>query len=223
MAIDLQSELTECRRAILSMGAAVEQRVNHVIDAMLQNDFDVARGVRRGDAEIDAMDLDIEAECLRILALSQPVAGDLRFVLAVMRINGDLERIGDCAKSIGKRVMALTKGQPIAVPPSLVDMASATREMLSNALEAFADEDVPLSRQVRRDDQRVDDLQKEIFAWVQEQIPRDVDSTKAAIDILSIARKLERISDLCTNIAEDVIFFVEGSVVRHRRGPEEKT
>ncbi len=217
MAIDLQTELIECRRAILSMGAAVEQRVNHAIDAMLRNDYDTARTVRRSDAEIDEMDLDIEAECLRILALSQPVAGDLRFVLAVMRINADLERIGDCAKSIGKRVMSLANGRPITVPKSLVDMASATRTMLANALLALANDDAQLSRRIRRDDQRVDDLQKEVFAWVQEEIPRNVEAAKSTIDVLSIARKLERIADLCTNIAEDVIFLVEGSVVRHKK------
>ena len=108
MALDLQTELTNLRRSILHMGASVEQRVRWAVDALNEFDVDLAKRVRSSDQEIDDMEIDIEEECLRILALLQPVASDLRFILAVMRMNVDLERIGDLARSIAKRVIDLT-------------------------------------------------------------------------------------------------------------------
>jgi phosphate transport system protein len=217
MPIDLQHELTELRRAILTMGSLVEQRVEQAIDALLRGEVQEARFVRQGDGDIDEMDVDIEAECLRVLALSQPVAADLRFVLTVLRVNGELERIGDQAKSIAKRVIDLSETAPMDVPVILREMAAATRSMLSDALTAFAEEDAELSRQVLAADEQVDAYQKQIFAWVQEEIPRHVDETRAVIDLLSVARRLERIADLATNIAENVIFLVKGSQVRHAK------
>ena len=217
MPIELRRELTELRRAILTMGSAVEERVKQANQGLLDGRRDLAEHVRNGDHEIDAMDVDIEAACLRILALSHPVAADLRFVLSVLRINNDLERIGDEAKSIAKRVLDLDENRPIKYPDGLYTMAEASMRMLSDALTALAEEDVELCRRIKRNDQQVDDLQKEIFAWVQKEIPRHVEATPAAIDILSIARRFERIADLATNIAEDVMFLAEGSLVRHVR------
>ena len=135
MPIDLHKELTELRRAILTMGSVVEQRVEQVLDALFRGDLELARSVRGGDREIDEMDVDIEAECLRVLALSQPVAADLRFVLAVLRINSELERIGDQAKSIAKRVIDLGQTRPVEVPGTLLEMAQASRQMLNNACD----------------------------------------------------------------------------------------
>ncbi|MHC4082605.1 MAG: phosphate signaling complex protein PhoU [Planctomycetota bacterium] len=217
MPIDLHKELTELRRTILTMGSLVEQRVEQAIDALLRGELDEARSVRLGDRDIDEMDVDIEAECLRVLALSQPVAADLRFVLAALRINGELERIGDQAKSIAKRVIDLGQAGPVEVPVTLREMAAASRKMLSDALTALSEEDPRLCRQVLAADDQVDAYQKQIFAWVQEEIPRHVDGTRAVIDLLSVAQRLERIADLATNIAENVIFLVEGSQVRHAK------
>ncbi len=217
MAIDLRRELGELRRAILSMGSLVEQRVEQAIEALFTGNVDVAREVRLGDRDVDTMDVDIERRCLRILALSQPVATDLRFVLAVMRINNDLERIGDEARSIAKRVIDLSEATPIEFPQALRQMADAARRMLADALTALTEEDADLSRRIKRADEQVDSLQKEIFAWIQTEIPRHVEATRAAIDLLSAARRLERIADLSTNIAEDVIFLAEGSLVRHEQ------
>ncbi len=217
MLVNLSKELTELRRAILTMGATVEQRVNDAIDALFQRDTELAQQVRRGDNEIDQMELDIEQECLRLLALSAPVASDLRFILAVMRINTELERLADNAKTLSKRAISMSKLAPIDLPPALTDMAEASRAMLADVLSALADEESADARRVRGADRRVDDLHREVFAWVQEKIPRDVNCAAAAIEILSVARKLERIGDLCTNIAEDVIFIVEGRIVRHAK------
>lgn len=215
MPIDLQTELTYLRRSILSMGALVEQRVHMAIDGLLHNDLEAAMTVKKGDDEVDAMEVRIEEACLRILALSHPVAKDLRFVLAVMRINNDLERIGDLARSVAKRALHLGDSQPITLPSGMEKMANATRQMLADSLASLTEGDVELARRIRAADKRVDDLLKEIFAWVQTEIPRHVEATKASIDILSVARRFERISDLATNIAEDVIFLIEGELVRH--------
>jgi phosphate transport system protein len=215
MPIILSEELISLRRAILTMAAEVDQRVEKAIDAMLNHNQAAAWEVRRGDDAIDRMELNIEEECLQCLALAQPVAKDLRFILAIMRINSELERIGDMALSISKRALDLDRHVPIAMPLSLVSMAEETRRMFSNAISALADNDAELALAIRRADSRVDELQKEVFTWVQMEIRREVESTEAAIDVLSVARKLERIADLCTNIAEDIIFLIEGTVVRH--------
>ncbi len=215
MAMDLEKALTGLRRDILAMGAVVEQRVQRAVHALLHHDMEEARLVRTSDREIDEMELQIEEECLRVLALLHPVAGDLRFVLAVMRINANLERIGDMAKGIAKRVIDLEQLRHVEFPDALRIMTESTCRMLSEALVALSDRSTVIAYRVRNDDQRIDDLLKEIFMWAQREIPHHVENTEATIDTLSVARKLERIADVATNIAEDVIFFTEGSLVRH--------
>jgi len=216
--INLAKELVELRKMILTMGAAVEQSLQRTLDALHTHNTELALEVRLHDKKIDRMELDIEEECLRILALSQPVAGDLRFVLAVMRINTNFERVADMAKSICKRILSIDKIMWIALPPALNVMANQTQYMLADTLRALADQDANLARQIRSSDDQVDDLLKEIFIWVQAEIPSHIEHTVAAIDYLSIARKLERIADVCTNIAADVIFLSEGHLVRHSDG-----
>lgn len=215
MPVDLRSELVELRRNILAMGAMVEQRVTRVIESMIDNDITLAEGVRAGDSEIDAMELELENTCMRILTLAQPVAGDLRLILAVMRISGELERIADLARGIAKKLIKLAAVPEVEMPPSMTDLAFATRTMLSDVLAALANEDPALCRQVRRADKRVDDLYKEVLAWGRAEMPRHAQAPAAIIDILTIAQRFERMADIVTSIAEDVIFLVEGRVVRH--------
>ncbi|MBM4113537.1 MAG: phosphate signaling complex protein PhoU [Phycisphaerae bacterium] len=215
MAVDLHSELVELRRNLLAMGAMVEQRVTKVIEAMIDNDITLAEGVRGGDAEIDTMEVELENTCMRLLALAQPVASDLRFLLAVIRISGELERIADLARGIAKKLIKLAAVPELQMPSAMTDLAFATRTMLSDVLAALANEDPALCRQVRRADKRVDDIYKEVLMWGRQEIPRHVDVTGAAIDLLTIAQRFERMADMTTNIAEDVIFLVEGRIVRH--------
>lgn len=215
MPMKLESELSTLRRMMLDMCGLVEQRVDQAIIALLDHRHDLAKAVRHGDAEVDAMDVDIESHCLQILARSHPVAGDLRFVLAVLRANNSLERMGDEAKSLAKRILDLDRIGSTQVPRVIVDMALGAQQMLRDAVRSFVENDATLAAKVRRDDQRIDDLQKEVFSWAQSEIPAHVEATRSTIDYLSIARRLERIGDLCTNLAEEVIFLVEGEVVRH--------
>ncbi|HMN94943.1 MAG TPA: phosphate signaling complex protein PhoU [Phycisphaerales bacterium] len=217
MAIDLHKELLTIRREALALGAIVEERVRMVAEAIETGDVELARQVKRGDKEIDDAEVHIESECLRVLALGGPVASDLRFVLGVMRVTSQLERIGDLARSISKRVINVNILPTVELPGSLVDLAHAARAMLSDALAAMSNEDAALCREVRAADERVDDLRKEVFYWARDEMPRRAEASQAIIDILSMAQKLERIGDLANNIAGDVIFLVEGSIVRHSK------
>lgn len=215
MSHNLTEQMTDLRRALLSMCASVENRVLKATDALLARNPEAAKLVKNGDQEIDQMDINVEAECLRILALQQPVAGDLRFVVASLRVEADLERIGDLAKGIAKRVIAMSKQTPFPYPDELVEMVRATRVILGDALRALAEGDPALAARVRADDQRVDDLYKGIVAWAVREVALHADEARAIVDLLSVVRALERIGDLSTNIAESVIFVVEGEVVRH--------
>jgi phosphate transport system protein len=216
MAIDLQTEMLTLRRNLLAMGAATEQRLSLATSALVEGDVDAARAVKSGDAEIDAMEVDLETQCMRILALGSPVAHDLRFVLSVIRISADFERIADLSRGIAKKVLRWGNGNgPTEVPGALADMASSASAMLGDVLAALSDEDVERCREVRRADRRVDDLNKEVVATSRQLIHDDVSRTAEAIDMMQIAQRLERIADIATNIAEDVIFLAEGRVVRH--------
>jgi phosphate transport system protein len=216
MAIDLQTEMLTLRRNLLAMGAATEQRLSLATFALVEGNVDAARTVKGGDAEIDAMEVDLETQCMRILALGSPVAHDLRFVLSVIRISADFERIADLSRGIAKKVLRWGNGNgPTEVPGALADMASSASAMLGDVLAALSDEDVERCREVRRADRRVDDLNKEVVATSRQLIHDDVSRTAEAIDMMQIAQRLERIADITTNIAEDVIFLVEGRVVRH--------
>lgn len=217
MTMNLETELSALRRMMLDMCGLVEQRVDQALEALLDDRLELAKVVRHGDAEVDAMDVDIESRCLQILARTHPVAGDLRFILAVLRANNELERIADEAKSLAKRILDLGRLGSVRAPRVIAEMAVGTRRMFKDAVRSFATNDPALAAQVRRDDQRIDDLQKEVFAWAQSEIPVHVEATSSAIDFLSIARRLERIADMSTNLAEEVIFLVEGEVVRHSK------
>jgi phosphate transport system protein len=215
VAVDFRNEMVDLRRNLLAMGAAVEQRVTRVIESMIEGDLSLAESVKAGDSEIDRMELELEASCMRLLALAQPVAGDLRLILSVIRISGQLERLADLARGIAKKLIKVSALDSIEIPGAMTDLAFATRTMLSDVLAALANEDAALCRQVRRSDQRVDDLYKEVLIWGREEIPEHPEAAAAAIDVLTIAQRFERIADMTTNIAEDVIFLVEGRVVRH--------
>ena len=215
MAVDLPTELLSLRRELLVLGALVEQQVAQTVEAMFTSNAELAQEVKERDVEVDAIDLRIEEDCMRLLALGSPVASDLRQLLATLRISGELERIADLAKGISKRIIKLSKLDAIKLPDAMISMAEATKSMVSDALAALANEDVELCRGVRRADNLVDALNKEILAWSRDEIPRNIENTRAAIHVLTMAQRLERLADITTSIAEDVIFLVEGRIVRH--------
>lgn len=215
MPIDLESNLKTLRSELLILGGKVEKRLQLVTDAVVNGDSEMARSVKKSDAEIDEDDLRIEEECIRILALGNPVASDLRRVLTIMKISGELERIGDLAKGVSKRVIRIAKLPAVQIPSALVDMCFVTRTIVRDALAALAEGDTDKARQVRLNDDQVDDLNREVLRWAREEVPQDPQLVRTAIEVLAISQRLERIGDLSTAMAEQVIYLVEGRSVRH--------
>lgn len=215
----LVEELTRLRRMLLAMSAEVEQRVDQAFDAILRRDVRKAEEVKRGDDAIDQFDVNIETVCIEILALHQPVAVDLRFVLAALRVNADLERIGDLARGVAKRAIKLGERRPIALPEPLVDMTTRVRALLAESLRALAEQDETRARKVRESDGPINHSYHAVFKWAALEVAQHGEEAKAVIDVLSAVRGIERIADLATNIAESVIFAVEGQIVRHSHQP----
>jgi phosphate transport system protein len=212
---NLPAHLLGLRRSILALWALVKSRTERAVAALVDTDLDSAREIRHGDHEVDVMEVDIERHCIEVLALQQPVARDLRFILAVLRMNNELERIGDLSKGIAKRLLHLEKLGAVQLPPEIGEMAKVVQTMLDDSLQAFTDGDVDVAQAVRRRDDEVDVYQRRIIEWAQEALLDASASSEPSIEIMGIANNLERIGDICTNIAEDVVYLVEGEVVRH--------
>ncbi|MBC8309772.1 MAG: phosphate signaling complex protein PhoU [Planctomycetes bacterium] len=206
-------DINGLRKSILLMGGRVEQQITRAFQSIVEQDRTIGKEVRVDEEQINDMELDIEAECLEILALDHPVASDLRFVISVMRINTSLERIADLAVGIAKRGSKITKAQEsFTVPESVPEMMKATIKMIHNAIESLAHDDTILARKVREADDEVDDLRRKVLFWAQQNAAK---LTATSISLITIASKIERIADMATNIAEDVIFAVEGENTRH--------
>ena len=215
MAVNLQSRVIDLRRNLLALGALVEQRVASVIDVIRDGDVELARQIRAGDAEIDEMQLALENECTRLLALGSPVASDLRLILTTMRVSNELERIADMCKGVSKRVIRLVESGNYRYPAALVRMAEGALAMLRDVLVAFSNSDTKLCLEIRRADSYIDNLNREVVAWAREWIEAEVEKTAAAIELISIGQRVERLADIVTAIAEDTFFLVEGRLVRH--------
>ena len=216
MTTHLHKEIEGLKKRILYMGAEVEEAVRKAVEALATRNVKQAQGVIDHDGELDQLEVEIEEECLKILALHQPVAIDLRYVIAVLKMNNDLERIGDLAVDIAERAVYLSEHPAIDLHLDVREMADMTQSMLKHSLDALVNSDPNLARQVRASDDDVDDMNRRMFTLVQDYIRRDPDHAAEAIHWLSASRHLERIADQATNIAEDVIYMVEGEIVRHQ-------
>ncbi len=197
------------------MGSLVEKVSNQAITALQERNTDLSAGVHELDLTIDQQEVKIEEECLKILALHQPVATDLRFVVCVMKVNNDLERMGDLAINIAERASYLSSHEPLGVPLDFHRMAELAREMVKESLSALLNLDTDLARKVLAKDDEVDEINRQMFEILEEIMLKDPTTIRRAIHLLSASRHLERIADLATNIAEDVVFLVEGEVIRH--------
>ena len=216
MPVRLQKELQKLKKRILSLGAMVEERVRMAIKAVETRDEKLAKRIIEMDREIDENEVEVEEECLKILALHQPVAVDLRFISAVIKINNDLERIGDQAVNIAERVVSIARRPPVTVPFDYKLMAEKTETMLKESLDALVNLDADLAHKVCLKDDEVDDINREIYDKVKEAIRSHPDRVGYMINLLLVSRHLERIADLTTNIAEEVIYLIEGEISRHR-------
>ncbi len=210
-----EEQLDELRKRLLEMSGLVESAIYRSVQALVEKDEDQARQVLRNEARINQMEIEIDELATRLLALEQPVATDLRFITAATKINNDLERMGDLAVNIAERSIALMH-EPLVKP--LIDiphMANLVESMLRKALDAFVKRDAGLARTVLVSDDAVDELRDAVYSELIRFMQKDPTSVQQSVALLFVARDLERIADHATNIAEDVLFVVEGVDVRH--------
>ncbi|HUV64186.1 MAG TPA: phosphate signaling complex protein PhoU [Sedimentisphaerales bacterium] len=212
----LQREIENLKKRILSLGARVETAVHEAIRSIETRDDALAHKIIEEDILIDRTEVKVEEECLKILALHQPVAIDLRFIVAVLKINNDLERIGDLAVNIAERSSYLA-GQPEAnVSLDFAEMSEKTEAMLSKSLDALVNLSSSLAHEVCMSDDAIDDMNRQMYLRVQEAVLKHPRHITSLIHLLSVSRHLERIADHATNIAEDVIYMIDGQIVRHK-------
>lgn len=218
----LQRELEILKKELLLLCAMVEESVFDAVKAVQEADTALAQKVIDGDRAIDLREIEIEEECLKVLALHQPVAGDLRFIVVALKINNDMERIGDLAANIADRALALARLKDPRIPLDLRGMAADAQKMLKQALDALVNLDAKLAAEVLQADSAVDRVHRAMHEYAYEQIRRSPEEGEKSMLILSVSRNLERIADLATNIAEDVIYMIEGEIVRHQVGKSER-
>ena len=216
MTMHMQREVEQLKVKVLELGQKVEENFQMAVESLINRDSQLAEKLVDADIEIDRLEVDLEEECLKILALHQPVAIDLRFVIAVLKINNDLERIGDLAVNVAERTLFLSSRPEVQAHMEFGVMAEKTKSMLRRSLEALVNMDTDQARQVCVDDDEVDAINRDIYEVVQGAIRDDMSQMECLIHYLSVARHLERIADHATNIAEDVIYMVDGEIVRHK-------
>jgi phosphate transport system protein len=216
MSIHLQTEIDKLKKKILSLSAIVEETVYQAVRSLQERNGELAQRVVDNDRDIDEREVDIEEECQKILALYQPVANDLRYIITVLKIDAELERIGDCTVNIGERVLLLVTEEPVEFPFDFQAMAQKARNMLHKSLDALVDLDVEQAYEVIAADDGVDELNREIYGLMESCIRKDPERVNTYIHLLGISRHIERIGDHASNIAEDVVYLIEGNVVRHR-------
>ena len=216
MSLHLHRDLDKLKKEVLRLGNMVELAINNAFLALNNRDSSYVEEVLTNEEQINEMEVQIEEECLKILALHQPVAVDLRFLVVVLKVNNDLERMGDIAKNIAERAKDLMEsdvipdlGQPMQGLPDLA------RTMVRSSLDSLVKLDDQLARKIIEMDDEVDQINRDMYAAVKSLVAEQPSVADSAINLLSCSRNMERIGDLATNIAEDVIFVVEGKVVRH--------
>jgi phosphate transport system protein len=208
-------ELDELHEKVLQMGGQVESAIHRSVRALVERDPEQARQVLRDEARINQMEIDIDNLTTRLLALRQPMARDLRFLTAAMKINTDLERMGDLAVNIAQRALSLIAQAPVKPLIDIPRMAQLVESMLLRSLDAFVKGDAEVALSVLPADDEVDSLRDAVYQELVQYMQRDPTTVPSAVDLIFVARNLERIADHATNIAEDVVFLVKGVDVRH--------
>lgn len=218
MTVHFRKEIDRLKKQLLTLSAAVEESVQQGVRSLADRDDKLAQRVIERDIEIDEMEVEVEEECLKILALHQPVAIDLRFIIAVLKINNDLERIGDLAVNIAERAIFLARQEPVPMPFDFPKMSALAQSMLHRSLDALVNMDSALASEVCKADDELDAMNREMYTRVQQGIRANPEKIDCYIQLLATSRQLERIGDHATNIAQDVIYMIEGKIVRHRMG-----
>ena len=217
MSLHLERDLDELKRDVLLLGSLVETALGNASFVLRDRRVKLAQAVYAGESVINEKEVQIEENCLKILALHQPVAIDLRFIVVVLKVNNDLERIGDLAENLTARAVYLAEREPMPEPMAIINgMFVTIRSMLKDSLDSLVKLDVDLARKVIEQDDGVDQINRQMYDDFRQMMARDASMIEQATSWLSCSRYLERIADLATNISEDVVFMVEGEVVRHR-------
>jgi len=217
MSVLLSREITSLKKKILQMTALVEESVRKSIAAVRHKNEALAEEVIQNDDQIDLMENGLEEECLKILALHQPVAIDLRYVVVCLKINNDLERIGDLAVNIADRAKAISRDEDDFMPESISKMIDTAISMLKKSLDAFIEMDTKLAGEVSRMDDVLDELNRNMYQLVKEMIMKEPQRAGYLLHVIGVSRQLERIGDYAVNISEDVIYMIEGKIVRHSK------
>ncbi len=216
MSKHIRREIAALKKEILGLGAAVEEILYKAVKSLEERDKALSEQVLEEDSAIDQMEVEIEEDCLKVLALHQPVAIDLRLIISILKINNDLERVGDLAVNIAERSAFLATREKIDIPLDFMKMADISRDMLKKSLDALVTEDPKIAHDVCGMDDEVDAINREMYMTIQEGIRSNPARLESLIHLLSVSRHLERIADLATNVAEDVIYMIEGEIVRHK-------
>lgn len=211
----LQRDLDLLAKELLALGGMVESQTNKAITSLFKRDRGLAREVVEGDETINVKETQIEEQALKILALHQPVADDLRFIITALKVNNDLERIADLAVNIASRALTLIDMEPFPLPADFDELVKLVHVMVEDSLNALVKQDAELARSVCEIDDRVDEINAATYERMQQVIREDPSKVAPAICMISVSRHLERIADGATNIAEDVVFMVEGEIIRH--------
>ena len=218
-------ELSQLKQRLLAVSSEAEDAVGHAVDALRRRDAARAQAVIHGDRAIDALESGIEEQGFQLIALHQPMASDLRLIFSAIQIVNDLERVGDHAVNIAQSAQRLMEYPHIVPEPEIVEMARLARQMLADALSAFVRGDAPLAREVCRRDDAVDSLNDSVYRILLTRMMEDPRLIGAGMELLLVSRNLERVADLATNVAEGVVFLVEGKTIKHHaedgRPPQE--
>ena len=215
MSKHLLRDISNLADQLILIGNRCEDAFGKAIESILARDAESARQIVEGDSVIDALEVQLEESALKILALYAPVASDLRFIVAAIKINNDLERIGDIASSIAKRAIDLDCLKPTSPPLDFAEMAQRTRLMVREAIQCMVQRDEQRARALMAMDDKVDDLNRKILASLEQRMAEEPEAVPALLRWANVARLVERIADYSTNIAEDIIYLEEGDIVRH--------
>lgn len=216
MSIHLQREIEILKNRLLSLSAVVEDQVQMAVEAFLDRNEEAAADVERRDTDVDHREVEVEEDCLKILALHQPVATDLRLIVAVLKINNDLEQIGDLAVGISRKAVAMASEPALDISIDISGMWRKVQAMLHDSLDAVVNMNVQLAEAVYARDDEVDRMKREIRSRIEQAARRQPDWLGRLLNVLAVSRHLERIADYSVNIAEDVIYMAKGAIVRHR-------
>ncbi len=218
MQITFDEELSSLKEKILLMGGKVEEAIRLAMKCLTDRDSKLARQVIQNDRDINDLEIEVDEMCHRLLALHQPMAGDMRFITSAMKINSDLERIGDLAVNIAERALTLNEVAPLKPFIDIPRMAGIAQEMVKVALDSLVNRDPEAAKKVCERDDDVDNLNSQIIRELITYMLEDRANITRALDLILVSRNLERVADHATNVAEDVIYMVQGKDIRHRRG-----